>query len=823
MNKKLIFILFLAFAGMSYGQESWKKERIKLPPTVCYASPKSYHTYVHPSQRYLEMLKSGSLKKATIEVTYVGFPVAAQKAFQYAVDIWQNLIYSPVPIHIQASWTSLNKGVLGSTSATNFYKNFGTTQLFDCYYPVALVEKMLGKEVNSVGDFEIETSFNKDFSNWYFGTDGQTPLKQYDFASVVLHELAHGLGFSGFFYTNRGRGGYGSDDNLSASFDQFVLNKNGQKLINTKLFSNPSVSLYQNLTSGELYFENLAVENTLPQLYAPATWDEGSSIYHLDDTTYPEGDPNSLMTPFTGMGEAIHDPGPYTLAILDDLGWKNITISHKPLKDVENISAPIAFNAEIVSDYALDSTKIFLVYSTNKFVKTDSVLLKATNVPASFSAVISKFQDGEFDYFFSASDIKNRRFVFPSGAPSQYLTFKVGIDHEPPVVTHEPVKYMLSTDLSTKIKAKVTDNIGVKSVNLEYFVNGGIIKEMSLQKDSGDYYTGNLNFQSLSLKGGDSISYRISAVDSSSQRNIGKSPLTGYYTFYIGGIQKPVNKYVNDFNTVTHDFISPDFNVLTVSGFDSPALNTAHPYLSPDADSTNYNFTTVLKYPIILKSGGKMSFDEIVLVEPGDAGTKFGDPNFYDYVIVEGSRDGGANWKPLVDGYDSNAKASWLNLYNSSTSGQNSTAVPTKDLFVKREVDLLFNGNFKANDTILVRFRLFSDPYAHGWGWIIDNLSIQDVGTAVNPALLSSGEISLFPNPATSKVNLQIQAKNTIHQLQLKVYNSLGKMVIIQSYPVESNRFETVVDVSNLIPGLYLFAIEPENGQVITRKILVNF
>jgi hypothetical protein len=191
-------------------------------------------------------------------------------------------------------------------------------------------------------------------------------------------------------------------------------------------------------------------------------------------------------------------------------------------------------------------------------------------------------------------------------------------------------------------------------------------------------------------------------------------------------------------------------------------------------------------------------------------------------VIVEGSSDNGTSWKPLADGYDSNLQKSWSTLFNGAMTGNNSTAVPTKDLFVNHEIDLLANGNFKAGDTILVRFRLFSDPYSHGWGWIIDNLKIQDVETGVNPVILSAGEVSYYPNPAKDQLNLEVQSKKNIHKLILKAYNLSGKMVYCQSFSSESMDFSTEIDVSNFIPGLYLFALEPENGQVITRKIQIQ-
>ena len=818
MKQYLVLIAFLMSVKVGLGQELWRKEAIKMPPSVCYASPEIHKSFVKPPEK----LKAGSTKRATIMVDFVGFPEDAKVAFQYAVTIWQDLIYSPVPIHIQATWESLASDILGSCSPSDYIPNFNSTQIWNCYYPIALVEKMLGQEVNSPTGYEIEASFNKDFTNWYFGVDGNTPIDKYDFVSTVLHELTHGLGFHGFFYSDgRGRGGYGTDG-LSAAFDQYVINQNAEKLVNTKIFTNPSVKLYQTFTSGWLNFSTKLDLDSLPRLYAPTTWDSGSSIYHLNDDTYPAGDSNSLMTHAMGKGEANHNPGSNTLAIMYDMGWKSVSIKHTPIKDIEYVTAPINFEAKIESDYDLDSTKLYLIYSSTKFVKKDSVRLIPTSTPAIFNVKITPTQTGEIQYYFSARDVKKRTFVFPSNSPTRYLAFTIGIDKTAPVITHDPIKFLLSSNPTAKITAFATDNIGIKSVKVAYFVNGGLIQELALANDSADRYIGNLTFPKGSVKGGDIVSYRIVATDISSQSNIGYLPLTGYNTFRIEGIEDPVERYVTNFDALNPDFVGSDFTISSVTGFDSPALNSAHPYLSPDTNNAEFNFSTILKYPIILKNG-KMTFDEIALIEPGEAGSKFGDENFWDYVIVEGSKDGGITWKPFADGYDSNFQPSWLKLWNSSMSGNNSTAVPTKDLFVKHPtIDMLENGNFKMGDVVLVRFRLFSDPYSHGWGWIIDNLAIQDWETAVNPTLLSSGEVICFPNPAKDQLNIEISAKNTIQKLILRAYNSSGKQIYLQDFAIGSSFFQTAIDLSRFIPGLYLFTFEPEKGEVVTRKILVQ-
>ena len=823
MRNLCAFVLFVLFYHIGFGQEKWKKEKIQLPLTVCYASDESSESFVGRPAEYYQRLKSASLQSADIEVTYEGFTAEARQAFQYAVDIWKNLIQSPVPIRIKANWRSLDPGVLGSCGPAGYYKNFDATQHWDTYYPVSLVEKMMGEEVNAPTQFDMYADFNKDFSNWYLGTDGKTPSLQYDFVSVVLHELTHGLGFTGLMSTNEGKGIYNyGNDPLPGVFDRHIINNNSQYLVNKSVYTNPSIALQLALTSNWLKFYTSLTGSTLPRLYAPATWNEGSSIYHLDDNTYPRGNVNSLMTPFTGKGEAIHNPGPEALAIMYEMGWKSITVKHQPIKDMELVAQPISFTARIVSDEGLDLSKLYLVYSVNRFTGVDSVLMNSTDITDSYSVLLSKFKSGEVDYFFSATDLKGRRFVYPSNAPKRYLSFKIGVDRQLPVIQHEAVKFMLSSHPSVQVKAEITDNLGVRSAYVEYFITGGSVKQLPMQNIENSTYSATLAFPRGSLKGGEKINYRIVATDASSQSNMALKPLSGYYSLTVEEVKAPGVQYVNNFNTTSSDFIGTEFFVSTPPGFDSRALNTSHPYLSPDEDNLEYNYTTILRQPLILKNGGKMSYDEVVLVEPADSGVKFGDEDFWDYVIVEGSKDGGNSWHGLIDGYDSNYQPSWRNLYESSISGNNSTATPTRSNYFNHEIDLLANQNFVEGDTILIRFRLFSDPYSHGWGWIIDNMKIQDGIINNILSVLSEGEISLYPNPAHEVLNISVKSQNTIGLLVVKAYNAMGSLVYNNQWAAENKDFHTTIDVSGLSGGLYLFTIEDKNGQQLRRKILIR-
>jgi len=266
--------------------------------------------------------QSPSIATATFIVTYNGFSPQAQAAFQAAVDIWSTKISSAVPIRINANWIGLGSGVLGSAGAKTLIRNFVGAPQTSTYYPVALATKLAGIDLIPA-DYDITANFSSAFPNWYYGTDGNTPANSYDLLTVVLHEIGHGLGFAGTATVNGSTGSWGLNGS-PLIYDRFIVNGSGQAIINTALFANPSVALGNQLKSNDLLFNGpnaVAAAGERPKLYAPASWQQGSSYSHLDDDYYPEGDPNSLMTPSLSQGESILNPGTIMLGIFSDLGW----------------------------------------------------------------------------------------------------------------------------------------------------------------------------------------------------------------------------------------------------------------------------------------------------------------------------------------------------------------------------------------------------------------------------------------------------------------------------------------------------------------------
>jgi hypothetical protein len=179
-------------------------------------------------------------------------------------------------------------------------------------------------------------------------------------------------------------------------------------------------------------------------------------------------------------------------------------------------------------------------------------------------------------------------------------------------------------------------------------------------------------------------------------------------------------RYVNDFEDGSinnGEFAGSGFTVRVQFSFDSYAIHSSHPY--PDNADLIFQLRRGIR---VAAREATLSYRDVCLIEEG-VSSDWTHPNFFDYVVVEGSRDG-VTWLPLAPGYDSTADPTWLSVWRSRTDVQgNSLGQGSEALYRAHSIDLL--ESFDPGEVIFVRFRLHADAGVHGWGWAIDDLSIQ--------------------------------------------------------------------------------------------------
>jgi hypothetical protein len=138
-------------------------------------------------------------------------------AFQHAANIWGQTLTSPITIRIVAFFDALactaTSAALGGAapyrSVRDFPANPGAPGLEPAtWYPIALAEKLTAFPISEVfapaDPFQAFAVFNMNIgqpgclesSGWYYGLDTNTPPSRINMVTVLLHEFAHGLGFT---------------------------------------------------------------------------------------------------------------------------------------------------------------------------------------------------------------------------------------------------------------------------------------------------------------------------------------------------------------------------------------------------------------------------------------------------------------------------------------------------------------------------------------------------------------------------------------------------------------------------------------------------
>ena len=268
----------------------------------------------------------------------------------------------------------------------------------------------------------------------------------------------------------------------------------------------------------------------------------------------------------------------------------------------------------------------------------------------------------------------------------------------------------------------------------------------------------------------------------------------------IIAFQSPQRRYLTEFeNGDDFQISSPlGLEVREEAGFSSPALHSEHPYLEGvTVTGSTVDYLAVLTVPIIVaEDSAIITYRDIAIIETGEPGSEFGQSSFYDFVVVEGSKDL-ENWIPLAPGYDASRDSTWLAALLNGDSGN-------EEMFVNQRIDI--HDAFEPGDTIAIRFRLFSDPFSNGWGWAIDDLVIQDQAISVSrKEPIEDFSLTFLGNPISQELQFLVE-QGKQDSFSWTIYDIKGKQII----PIREGRMgqQQQYAVDQLPTGLYFLGVE---------------
>jgi photosystem II stability/assembly factor-like uncharacterized protein len=270
-------------------------------------------------------------------------------------------------------------------------------------------------------------------------------------------------------------------------------------------------------------------------------------------------------------------------------------------------------------------------------------------------------------------------------------------------------------------------------------------------------------------------------------------------SIFVFGLKEEASSFGTDFSGAFVEFHGSGFNFRKATGFSSIAMHSQHPY--EDEKEIIY----YLKTPItVASSDAFFRYRDIAIIETGEEGTAFGDVQFWDYVVVEATNDG-LNWIPLEEGYDASLYADWEAAYDAGDEA-------TPDMYKDHDIDLL--GPFEAGDLILIRFRLYADELTNGYGWVVDDLYIQEQPlSAEDPG---ANVLRIYPNPVKESATFRF-ADQTPEHIQIISLNGS----IVDQLQVAPGTKEVTWQKKNLTEGIYIARYMIE-GKSYSRKLFVE-
>ena len=238
-------------------------------------------------------------------------------AVEHAGQLWSQLLkssYADETLRVDLSM-DLQGNFLGSALSAVVWRGFSGL-VPSTWYSSSLTNHLVGGDVDASRQ-EFRMRFSPT-APWYYGTDGNPASDQYDLVTVAMHEIMHGLNINSRM--GLGDGTYDLLD-LPGIYDRFLV---ADPVNNLTLPEMNVAGRAAAITSDSLYWygPNAVAANggVRPKLHAPAVFETGHSLTHLDPDLFPDALMRGASANATKLGDVTR-PSAVELGMLTDMGW----------------------------------------------------------------------------------------------------------------------------------------------------------------------------------------------------------------------------------------------------------------------------------------------------------------------------------------------------------------------------------------------------------------------------------------------------------------------------------------------------------------------
>ena len=316
--------------------------------------------------------------------------------FLRAASIWEAKLHPKQDIRVLADFRALGANILGSAGAIQIFANFAGAELPNTWYPVALAKHLANTDLNPCGTpltitcFDIQARFATTF-NFYMGLDNNEGPGQQDLLVVILHELAHGLGFANFVKVANGTRPLDLPDVYSEYTLDVTQNQGWNQMTNTERQASA-------INVRHVSWSGVNVNGSVPQVLKPG--EPAVQVLSANPVRFlPAGDA-SFGAPLTGTGitgdvvvalDAANAAGPLTTdgcsaiqnniagkIALIDRGTCGFIVKVKNAQDAGATAVIIADNVAGSPPPGLGGTDPTITISSVRISLADATAIKAS-------------------------------------------------------------------------------------------------------------------------------------------------------------------------------------------------------------------------------------------------------------------------------------------------------------------------------------------------------------------------------------------------------------------------------------------------------------